>query len=403
MSLIRFGVMAMSVSLAFTAPAFCQDSSRMPKPGAAAPAGTRGNPDQFFRMLSKGKDSISRAEVSPDLQYLFDKFAQKAGVTDGRITIEQFRRVYNDGKSEGAGMRKAAPKDEAKDVVAPPNVFRTERRGNGNGTGNGNGHDKLAGVDLATLADNTFRFTDQNRDGVLEYDEMPDDLQETMDTWDDNDNGMIDLEEHRRYYVAKAQQRMAEREENGIATPWSNPERDEMPATVPGRDNQRKPLVYNSKNLPQEVPPWFKELDQNRDAQVSLFEWRQGKDRKVQDFARHDRNDDGFITVEDILRGKGGAPNGGAEPRSARGGFAPERFGNGNGNGNGGDWRFGRMGGDNGGERPRINWYGGGGGGERPNWRPRGGDGGERRNMGRPGGGNRERRNGDGRPGERDK
>jgi Ca2+-binding EF-hand superfamily protein len=48
------------------------------------------------------------------------------------------------------------------------------------------------------------------------------------------------------------------------------------------------------------LPSWFKELDRNRDGQISIFEWRQGG-KKLEEFREYDRNGDGFITREEVF------------------------------------------------------------------------------------------------------
>jgi hypothetical protein len=58
--------------------------------------------------------------------------------------------------------------------------------------------------------------------------------------------------------------------------------------------------VLRAGKLPKELK-WFSDLDLDRDGQVALWEWRKGG-KDMDDFAAHDRNDDGFITPEEALR-----------------------------------------------------------------------------------------------------
>jgi hypothetical protein len=55
-----------------------------------------------------------------------------------------------------------------------------------------------------------------------------------------------------------------------------------------------------SDNLPKELPPWFKQLDTNHDAQIGLYEWKVSG-RPLSEFQAMDRNNDGFLTVEEVL------------------------------------------------------------------------------------------------------
>jgi hypothetical protein len=62
----------------------------------------------------------------------------------------------------------------------------------------------------------------------------------------------------------------------------------------------KAPLIYRSDNLPRELPAWFRTVDTNQDAQISLYEWRMSG-RSIAEFQRMDRNGDGFLTVEEVL------------------------------------------------------------------------------------------------------
>ena len=59
--------------------------------------------------------------------------------------------------------------------------------------------------------------------------------------------------------------------------------------------------VWRSGFLPKELPGWFKELDANNDGQVSLMEWMKAG-KPMSEFAKYDRNDDGLLTPEEVLR-----------------------------------------------------------------------------------------------------
>jgi Ca2+-binding EF-hand superfamily protein len=53
--------------------------------------------------------------------------------------------------------------------------------------------------------------------------------------------------------------------------------------------------------LPTNLPAWFKELDKDKDGQISLYEWRKGG-KTGEEFRKYDLNEDGFVTPEEVLR-----------------------------------------------------------------------------------------------------
>jgi subtilisin-like proprotein convertase family protein len=66
------------------------------------------------------------------------------------------------------------------------------------------------------------------------------------------------------------------------------------------QDIQRK-----YKDFSADLPPWFFELDQNGDRQVSMSEFTtQWTAEKLTEFAEYDSNDDGFLTEKELLESK---------------------------------------------------------------------------------------------------
>src|SRR5262245_23505116 len=238
---------------------------------------------------------------------------------------------------------------------------------------------------VAREAEDRFNRMDKDRDGQLTFDEMSERLRNERDRWDTNKDGKISLEEYKAYAKNAAENRMG-----------GNSGQDEFggpPANQPHEDeDERRPTVYRKGNLPKELPPWFAQLDTDKDIQVALYEWRLAN-KPVKEFLEMDRNGDGLLTVEEVLRaerlagripsspggdmlaanGGRGGPGGGGENRFGPGGGGGRMFGPGGGPGGpggGGENRFGPGGG--GGPGRMFGPGGGGGQGDRQGDRPRG-------------------------------
>jgi Ca2+-binding EF-hand superfamily protein len=153
-------------------------------------------------------------------------------------------------------------------------------------------------VRTLNAAEQWFQNLDKNGDGYLSYDEMPEDLRADRNRWDVDRNGLIDLNEFKSYYYYKLQQDRAATPQ-GQAGVYSLGASQAAPA--PAVDDKRKTGVYRSDNLPKELPPWFKQLDTDHDMQIGLYEWKAGG-RSIEEFMRIDRNNDGFLTVDEVLR-----------------------------------------------------------------------------------------------------
>src|SRR5262249_43266742 len=136
-----------------------------------------------------------------------------------------------------------------------------------------NGQSPNGGMSQADMmdrwAESMFRRYDQNGDGLLNYDEMPEPLRIERDKWDTNKDGFIDLNEFKAFFKAALQKRMEESAFGGMNGGGSEP-------ADPVHEEEPKPVVYRAGKLPKELPAWFKQLDTDGDGQISLYEWRSG-------------------------------------------------------------------------------------------------------------------------------
>jgi Ca2+-binding EF-hand superfamily protein len=255
--------------------------------GGGGGGGSWGDPNQFFNQLANGKDVWVRAEVTDQRQLMmFDRSAERLGITNGQITRDQFVTSMQQRMSRqrpGGGPDGSNPANPA----GSPGTG-TPANGQGNWSPD-------------RWAEGMFRRLDQNGDGLLNYDEMPDELKAERDKWDTNKDGFIDLNEFKAYFQAVVQQRLAE---NGGQWPWQGGWTDSAagaPAAIATPEEARRPVVYRAGNLPKELPSWFKQLDTDNDGQIGLYEWKKAG-RSIDEFLKIDRNNDGFLTVDEVLR-----------------------------------------------------------------------------------------------------
>src|SRR5947199_8733450 len=71
-----------------------------------------------------------------------------------------------------------------------------------------------------------------------------------------------------------------------------------LPIPEPIEEEEKKPVVYRAGTVPKELA-WFTELDTDGDGQVGLYEWKAAR-KPIDDFLKMDRNNDGFLTVEEV-------------------------------------------------------------------------------------------------------
>jgi hypothetical protein len=243
-------------------------------PGGGMPGGGMmgmlgGDPNEMFNRFSGGKDVIRKADLpDPMMQMIFDRMAERMGITDGQITRQQFQ-----------GMTQQ---------------FMAMRSGGGPGGPPGG----FGGGSPDEWSDRRFRERDRNGDGLLNYDEMSDTLKAEREKWDANRDGFIDLNEYKTYSQARSQQWQQERAAN--QDPRSGaPDWGQFPV-IP-EEEEKKPTVYRAGKLPKDIPQWFKDLDTDNDAQIGLYEWK-NSGRSFDEFNRIDRNGDGFATIDETMR-----------------------------------------------------------------------------------------------------
>jgi hypothetical protein len=147
-----------------------------------------------------------------------------------------------------------------------------------------------------------FQKLDRDGDGVLSADELTDTLRTDRARWDTNRDGVIDPREYWAYYQSRlgslAEQVAAGEIDLGLKRGGPIPKAAQGEASA--QKKEARPTVFRAGKLPPGLPDWFARLDTDSDGQVGLYEWRVGG-RPLDEFARIDRNDDGFVTPEEVL------------------------------------------------------------------------------------------------------
>jgi hypothetical protein len=217
-----------------------------PRNGADAPSPNR-EFDDWFDRLADGQSTWDRATITrKPLTEVFDRMAERLNVTNGRLTRSQFHQYARKYLADGT----SPPWDSADDQTQ-------------------------------SAADKAFEQLDRNRDRVLSVEEQSSALRAGRVKWDGDRDGTVTRGEYRAYFTGRVREWQADRN-NGTTT-----------------SGLARPAVYRAGKLPPDLPVWFARLDEDSDAQVALFEWR-GSGWPIEDFRRLDRNDDGFLTADEV-------------------------------------------------------------------------------------------------------
>jgi hypothetical protein len=146
-------------------------------------------------------------------------------------------------------------------------------------------------IDPFDAAAKIFNGLDRNKSGALEESELTDSLRSMAPQFDVNRNGLLEYEEYREYFRA----RMSGYRDNPTSLQAGPPEpRSASKSDAPKADVAPKP------ESPVPLPKWYHELDEDRDGQVGLYEWR--TQRPLGEFTVIDRDGDGLLTPFEIKR-----------------------------------------------------------------------------------------------------
>ena len=232
---------------------------------AAEPGGgmtmTMGGADQIFDSMAKEHNSISRSELDARGQGFFDMLARSGNISGDTITRQQFT---------AASTMQAGPAA----VAAVGAAVRTPT--------------DQSGRRIASAGWTWIRTGSSTE-------EMSANLGQNRKQYDTNNDGAIDLDEFKVYMADMTAQR-PERELRRGSPDDGLPGGDGRPSL----EEIRKPVVLPTRPIAAQLPDWFEQMDGDRDGQVGLYEWVKDG-RSVDEFKGVDRNDDGFLTVEEVM------------------------------------------------------------------------------------------------------
>jgi Ca2+-binding EF-hand superfamily protein len=266
-------------------------------PGGGFPGGgkmkMKMDPDAIFEFASQGKGYIAIDSMRMGKEQA-EEFAKKEGIKDGKLTREQFMKYMEEQKKNW--QQKFGPGGAPGDEKGGPGG-----KGFGKGGPGGKGKGNWDPEDL-------FKRYDINGDGFLNEDEIGQmrgpwgSFKEEWQKWDKNKDSKISLEEWKPFVEARQKEFEARREAAKKDADKKDGDKKESITRVEIEEiDNTIPVVWRANFLPKELPPWFKELDTNNDGQVSLMEWMKAG-KPMSEFAKYDRNDDGLLTPEEVLR-----------------------------------------------------------------------------------------------------
>ncbi len=239
--------------------------------------GPQWDPGQLFDFVldreKRGYFLVSEAKRDREV---LEAFAKKEGIADGKITKDQYLK-YSEVREK---IRE--------EIGAPP------PKGPGGGKG-------------PPDPEKLFKDYDLNSDGFLspeEIEQMRGPFPGEWEKWDKNKDKKIDLEEYKAYWAHRQAEREQKTAEKAEEKKREDAKKEGITRIEIDEVEDFRPVVFHNNSMPKELPPWFRQMDTNKDGMVSLAEWvKAGK--TPEEFLVYDRNDDGLITIEEVMRKEG--------------------------------------------------------------------------------------------------
>jgi hypothetical protein len=258
------------------------------------------DPGQIFDRVANGKTEIKVAEITDfRAKGMLDRVVQAMNITNGVVTRDQFVQGWPKAmeamRAQWANRGMGGPTPTAGPPAA--GAPSTGSPAPAAAAADGSQWDAQAEAD--------FKRMDLNGDGFLNENEMNGRFLMEWRQWDANQDGKIDMNEYKAYFRNRMQARMARMGGGGGFIP---------PTAAPVEEEEKKAPVYRAGKLPQGIPSWFEQLDTDKDGQIGLYEWLRAG-RSVEDFMAIDRNQDGFLTIQEIMRVEKNKPKAKQGPR----------------------------------------------------------------------------------------
>lgn len=255
--------------------------------------------DEFKQLL----DALEEAYKAPrevDKDVLDELRKQYKNPTPDREQkiLREVRRLYlTTAESEEGILREVRKSYENPTAEQEDRIFTVIRKG---------GQLPLGAVSRQAQLDYSTRLfgrLDQDGNGTLVGDEIPELLQLQRGKWDRNLDGAITLEEYKPYYEASLKV-VAQKVSTGEI--YLKAAQEALPAAKSVSLTEKmteiaRPTIARFGKLPEGLPAWFAQYDKDADGQVGLYEWvKAGK--SVEEFQAMDRNGDGLLEPGELLR-----------------------------------------------------------------------------------------------------